>query len=62
MNNADRENGTMAGRVVFTVPAYGFVMALYLDWLRRTVTETSKIFHFFSLILTLGPQKFVCRA
>ena len=33
MNNTRRENGTMAGPLIFTVPAYGFVMALYLDWL-----------------------------
>ena len=28
----------MAGPLIFTVPAYGFVMALYLDWLGRTPT------------------------
>jgi hypothetical protein len=39
MNNTPRENGTMAGPLIFTVPAYGFVMALYLDWLRRTPTR-----------------------
>jgi hypothetical protein len=39
MNNTDRENGTMAGPLIFTVPAYGFVMAIYLDWLRRTPTR-----------------------
>jgi hypothetical protein len=39
MNNTDRENGTMAGPLIFTVPAYGFVMALYLDCLRRTPTR-----------------------
>jgi hypothetical protein len=39
MNNTHRENGTMAGPLIFTVPAYGFVMALYLDWLRRTPTR-----------------------
>jgi hypothetical protein len=38
MNNTHRENGTTAGPLIFTVPAYGFVMALYLDWLRRTPT------------------------
>jgi hypothetical protein len=36
MNNTHRENGTMAGPLIFTVPAYGFVMALYIDWLGRT--------------------------
>jgi hypothetical protein len=28
MNNTHRENGVMAGPLIFTVPAYGFVMAL----------------------------------
>ena len=31
MNSTHRENGTMAGPLIFTVPAYGFVMALYLE-------------------------------
>ena len=31
MNDTHRENGTMAGPLIFTVTAYGFVMALYLD-------------------------------
>jgi len=35
MNNTHRENGTMAGPLIFTVPAYGFVMALYLGCLGR---------------------------
>jgi hypothetical protein len=39
MNNAHQENGTMAGPPIFTAPAYGFVMALYLDWLTRTPTR-----------------------
>jgi hypothetical protein len=38
MNNTDRETGVMAGPLIFTVPAYGFVMALYLDCLGRTPT------------------------
>jgi hypothetical protein len=33
MNNKHQENGARIDRVIFTVPAYGFVMALYLDWL-----------------------------
>jgi hypothetical protein len=36
MNNTHRENGTMAGPLIFTVPAYGFVMALYLDSLGQS--------------------------
>jgi hypothetical protein len=39
MNNTHRENGTMAGPLIFTVPANGFVTALYLDSLRRTPTR-----------------------
>jgi hypothetical protein len=35
MNNTHRENGVPVGPLIFTVPAYGFVMALYLDWLGR---------------------------
>ena len=33
MNNKHQENGALRGPLIFTVPAYGFVMALYLDWL-----------------------------
>jgi hypothetical protein len=28
-----RENEVPRNPLIFTVPAYGFVMALYLDWL-----------------------------
>jgi hypothetical protein len=33
MNNKDEENGALGNRLIFTVPVYGFVMALYLDCL-----------------------------
>jgi len=33
MNYKNQENGALTGPLIFTVPAYGFVMALYLDWL-----------------------------
>jgi hypothetical protein len=36
MNNQHQENGARTGPLIFTVPAYGFVMALYLDWLGRS--------------------------
>jgi hypothetical protein len=36
MNNKDQENGALRGPLIFTVPAYCFVMALYLDWLGRS--------------------------
>ena len=35
MNNNDQENGALTGPLIFTVPAYGFVMAFYVDWLGR---------------------------
>ena len=36
MNNKHQENGALTGPLIFTVPAYGFVMALYVDWLSRS--------------------------
>ena len=36
MNNECNKNGTLTGPLIFTVPAYGFVMALYLDWLGQS--------------------------
>ena len=33
MNYKHQENGVRTGPLIFSVPAYGFVMALYLDWL-----------------------------
>jgi hypothetical protein len=39
MSNTHRENETMAGPLIFSVPAYGFVMALYVDWLGQTPTQ-----------------------
>jgi hypothetical protein len=35
MNTKEEENVALGGPLIFTVPAYGFVMALYLDWLGR---------------------------
>jgi hypothetical protein len=35
MNYKHQENGALTGPLIFTVPAYGFVMALYIDWLSR---------------------------
>ena len=39
MNNQHQENGARTGPLIFTVPAYGFVMALYVDWLGRSARE-----------------------
>lgn len=36
MNGKHQENGVPRGPLIFTVPAYGFVMALYLDWLGQS--------------------------
>ncbi|HYY29249.1 MAG TPA: hypothetical protein VE860_14950 [Chthoniobacterales bacterium] len=36
MSNKHQENGVLMGPLIFTVPAYGFVMALYIDWLARS--------------------------
>ena len=33
MNNRDQETQAWRSPLIFTVPAYGFAMALYLDWL-----------------------------
>ena len=39
MNYKHQENWALAGPLIFTVPAYGFVMALYVDWLGRSTRE-----------------------
>ena len=39
MNNKHQENEALTGPLIFTVPAYGFVMALYVDWLGRSTLE-----------------------
>jgi len=36
LNDKHQENGASRAPLIFTVPAYGFVMALYLDWLDRS--------------------------
>jgi hypothetical protein len=41
MNNRYHENGALRTPLIFTVPAYGFVTALYLDWLRPTKSDSS---------------------
>jgi hypothetical protein len=41
MNNQHQENGARTGPLIFTVPAYGFVMALYIDWLGRSAEAFS---------------------
>jgi hypothetical protein len=49
MNNKDQENQLWRGPLIFTVPAYGFVMALYLDWLgqsNRAVSAKTRRWNF----------------
>jgi hypothetical protein len=36
MNDRDQETKTWRSRLIYTVPAYGFVMALYLDSLGQS--------------------------
>ena len=36
MNNRGQETEASGSALIFTVPAYGFVMALYLDWLGQS--------------------------
>jgi hypothetical protein len=36
MNHKHQENGALTRPLILTVPAYGFVMALYVDWLGRS--------------------------
>jgi hypothetical protein len=45
MNNKDQENEIWRGPLIFTVPAYGFVMALYLDWLGQSNRAVSAKTH-----------------
>ncbi|MGA9579948.1 MAG: hypothetical protein WBV90_20220 [Terrimicrobiaceae bacterium] len=39
MNDKDQENGALRGPLIFTVAAYGFVMALYLALLPHLPSE-----------------------
>jgi hypothetical protein len=39
MNHKHQENRIPTDPLIFTVPAYGFVMALYIDWLGRSTRE-----------------------
>jgi len=46
MNYRNQKNGAQTGPLIFSVPAYGFVMALYLDWLgtsRRTASFAQEV-------------------
>ena len=41
MNDRDQEIKAWRSPLIFTVPAYGFVMALYLDWLGQSSQAVS---------------------
>jgi hypothetical protein len=42
MNDRDQETKTWRSPLIFTVPAYGFVMALYLDSLGQSNQAVSE--------------------
>jgi hypothetical protein len=42
MNDRDQETKTWRSSLIFTVPAYGFVMALYLDSLGQSNQAVSE--------------------
>jgi hypothetical protein len=39
MGDTHQENEVTAGPQIVAIPAYGFAMALYLDWLGRSPTR-----------------------
>jgi len=41
MNDRDQETEVWRSPLIFTVPAYGFVMAIYLDWLGQSSQAVS---------------------
>jgi hypothetical protein len=52
-----QENGTLAGPLIFTVPAYGFVMALYVDWLGRSNRPDFSAKTFVEEVEPVGPAR-----
>jgi len=45
MNYKHQENGALRGPLVFTAPAYDFVMALCLDWLESKSPSELSLFN-----------------
>jgi hypothetical protein len=58
MNNKHQENGVLEGPLIFTVPAYGFVMALYLDWLGRSTRSAVSAKNFAQEVEPVEPARF----
>jgi hypothetical protein len=57
MNTKDEENVALGGPLIFTVPAYGFVMALYLDWLGRSYRGALSAEAFAQEVDPIGPTR-----
>ena len=58
MNNKNQRNGALTGPLIFTVPAYGFVMALYVDWLGRSTREALSAKTFAEEVEPVEPARF----
>ena len=58
MNNKDQEEEVWRGPLIFTVPAYGFVMALYLDWLGGSHRAAFSAKSFVQEVAPVEPARF----
>jgi hypothetical protein len=61
MNNKHQENGALRDPLILTVPAYGFVMALYLDWLGRSKETPFSAKTFSEEVERSGARDLSCR-
>jgi hypothetical protein len=57
MNTKEEESVALGAPLFFTVPAYGFVMALYLDWLGRSYRGALSAQAFAQEIDPIGPTR-----
>jgi hypothetical protein len=57
MNKEHQEYGARSDPLIFTVPAYGFVMALYLDWLGRSNRAASSAKAFLEEVQSIEPSR-----
>jgi hypothetical protein len=57
LNTKEEENVALGGPVIFTVPAYGFVMALYLDWLGQSYRGALSAEAFAQEVDPIGPTR-----
>jgi hypothetical protein len=58
LNYKHQENGALTGPLIFTVPAYGFVMALFIDWLSRSNREVFSAKTFAQELEPVEPARF----